>query len=131
MLLVFWCNSQKHDIIKKRLDSHGNVIETRQDGIGAPKVNNTIAFVSTNIIFIIHILILDGWLLLLSDLSPFHFNLFVSRSKRLVKLSEPDWLNPFTGNFLFRKWTCTTDHLSPVTFKMHFFSAFPFLRLHL
>ncbi|XP_019456922.1 PREDICTED: endoplasmic reticulum-Golgi intermediate compartment protein 3-like [Lupinus angustifolius] len=28
----------KHDIIKKRLDSLGNVIETRQDGIGAPKV---------------------------------------------------------------------------------------------
>ncbi|XP_061367863.1 uncharacterized protein LOC133310873, partial [Gastrolobium bilobum] len=28
----------KHDIIKKRLDSHGNVIETRQDGIGAPKI---------------------------------------------------------------------------------------------
>lgn len=39
------CNSQKHDIIKKRLDSHGNVIETRQEGIGAPKVNNTIVFV--------------------------------------------------------------------------------------
>ncbi|XP_061968204.1 uncharacterized protein LOC133691632 isoform X2 [Populus nigra] len=28
----------KHDIIKKRLDSHGNVIESRQDGIGAPKI---------------------------------------------------------------------------------------------
>uniref|UniRef100_A0A803LUM3 Uncharacterized protein n=1 Tax=Chenopodium quinoa TaxID=63459 RepID=A0A803LUM3_CHEQI len=28
----------KHDIIKKRLDSHGNVIETRQEGIGAPKI---------------------------------------------------------------------------------------------
>ncbi|KAJ7006783.1 hypothetical protein NC653_005978 [Populus alba x Populus x berolinensis] len=28
----------KHDIIKKRLDSHGNVIEARQDGIGAPKI---------------------------------------------------------------------------------------------
>nr|GMD56020.1 endoplasmic reticulum-Golgi intermediate compartment protein 3-like isoform X1 [Ipomoea batatas] len=28
----------RHDIIKKRLDSHGNVIETRQDGIGAPKI---------------------------------------------------------------------------------------------
>ncbi|KAG6784261.1 hypothetical protein POTOM_009949 [Populus tomentosa] len=27
----------KHDIIKKRLDSHGNVIEARQDGIGSPK----------------------------------------------------------------------------------------------
>ncbi|KAG5544058.1 hypothetical protein RHGRI_016720 [Rhododendron griersonianum] len=28
----------KHDIIKKRIDSHGNVIETRQEGIGAPKI---------------------------------------------------------------------------------------------
>ncbi|KAF9682536.1 hypothetical protein SADUNF_Sadunf05G0119200 [Salix dunnii] len=28
----------KHDIIKKRLDSHGNVIEARPDGIGAPKI---------------------------------------------------------------------------------------------
>ncbi|KAF7829920.1 endoplasmic reticulum-Golgi intermediate compartment protein 3-like isoform X1 [Senna tora] len=28
----------KHDIVKKRLDSHGNVIETRQDGIGSPKI---------------------------------------------------------------------------------------------
>ncbi|KAL8484092.1 hypothetical protein ACS0TY_026695 [Phlomoides rotata] len=30
----------KHDIFKKRIDSHGNVIETRQDGIGAPKIIN-------------------------------------------------------------------------------------------
>ena len=29
---------QKHDIIKKRINSHGDVIESRQDGIGAPKV---------------------------------------------------------------------------------------------
>ncbi|MBA0566418.1 hypothetical protein Golob_011239 [Gossypium lobatum] len=28
----------KHDIIKKRLDAHGNVIEARPDGIGAPKI---------------------------------------------------------------------------------------------
>ncbi|GAB2217221.1 hypothetical protein Droror1_Dr00000393 [Drosera rotundifolia] len=28
----------RHDIIKKRMDSHGNVIEARQDGIGAPKI---------------------------------------------------------------------------------------------
>ncbi|OAY68258.1 Endoplasmic reticulum-Golgi intermediate compartment protein 3, partial [Ananas comosus] len=27
----------KHDIVKKRIDAHGNVIEARQDGIGAPK----------------------------------------------------------------------------------------------
>ncbi|KAK1288604.1 Protein disulfide-isomerase 5-3 [Acorus calamus] len=28
----------KHDIIKKRIDAHGNMIEVRQDGIGAPKI---------------------------------------------------------------------------------------------
>ncbi|XP_041015258.1 endoplasmic reticulum-Golgi intermediate compartment protein 3-like isoform X1 [Juglans microcarpa x Juglans regia] len=28
----------RHDIVKKRIDAHGNVIEVRQDGIGAPKV---------------------------------------------------------------------------------------------
>ncbi|KAL2254412.1 UNVERIFIED_CONTAM: Endoplasmic reticulum-Golgi intermediate compartment protein 3 [Sesamum indicum] len=28
----------KHDIFKKRIDSHGNVIEVRQEGIGAPKI---------------------------------------------------------------------------------------------
>eukprot|EP00252_Welwitschia_mirabilis_P013401 TRINITY_DN2948_c0_g3_i1.p1 TRINITY_DN2948_c0_g3~~TRINITY_DN2948_c0_g3_i1.p1 ORF type:complete len:386 (-),score=74.49 TRINITY_DN2948_c0_g3_i1:443-1600(-) len=28
----------KHDIFKKRLDQHGNVIETRNDVIGAPKI---------------------------------------------------------------------------------------------
>lgn len=28
----------RHDIIKKRIDSHGNVIETRQDGIGSPNI---------------------------------------------------------------------------------------------
>lgn len=33
---------QKHDIIKKRLDTDGNVIESRQDGIGAPKVSNAV-----------------------------------------------------------------------------------------
>lgn len=33
---------QRHDIIKKRIDAHGNVIEARQDGIGAPKVGNKI-----------------------------------------------------------------------------------------
>ncbi|KAH9690792.1 Endoplasmic reticulum vesicle transporter protein [Citrus sinensis] len=32
----------KHDIFKKRLDSQGNVIESRQDGIGAPKVSGMI-----------------------------------------------------------------------------------------
>ncbi|XP_058747736.1 uncharacterized protein LOC131620621 [Vicia villosa] len=29
----------RHDIIKKRIDSHGNVIETRQDGIGSPTID--------------------------------------------------------------------------------------------
>jgi len=28
----------RHDIVKKRIDAHDNVIETRQDGIGAPKI---------------------------------------------------------------------------------------------
>ncbi|XP_058080097.1 uncharacterized protein LOC131228222 [Magnolia sinica] len=28
----------RHDIIKKRIDNHGNVIESRTDGIGAPKI---------------------------------------------------------------------------------------------
>lgn len=28
----------RHDIFKKRIDAHGNVIEVRQDGIGAPKI---------------------------------------------------------------------------------------------
>ncbi|KAI7733502.1 hypothetical protein M8C21_028864, partial [Ambrosia artemisiifolia] len=28
----------KHDIVKKRLDANGNGIESRQDGIGAPKI---------------------------------------------------------------------------------------------
>ncbi|XAR62174.1 hypothetical protein NMG60_11016826 [Bertholletia excelsa] len=28
----------KHDIIKKRIDANGNVIEARQEGIGAPKI---------------------------------------------------------------------------------------------
>nr|CAD1833162.1 unnamed protein product [Ananas comosus var. bracteatus] len=28
----------KHDIIKKRIDHLGNVIESRQDGVGAPKI---------------------------------------------------------------------------------------------
>lgn len=28
----------KHDIVKKRIDAHGNVIQARQDSIGAPKI---------------------------------------------------------------------------------------------
>ncbi|GMY33978.1 endoplasmic reticulum-Golgi intermediate compartment protein 3-like isoform X1, partial [Fagus crenata] len=28
----------RHDIVKKRIDAHSNVIEVRQDGIGAPKI---------------------------------------------------------------------------------------------
>ncbi|XP_047341217.1 endoplasmic reticulum-Golgi intermediate compartment protein 3-like [Impatiens glandulifera] len=30
----------KHNIVKKRIDSHENVIEVRQDGMGAPKMEN-------------------------------------------------------------------------------------------
>lgn len=29
---------QKHDIVKKRIDYHGNVIDSRPDGIGSSKV---------------------------------------------------------------------------------------------
>lgn len=32
------CFLQRHDIIKKRIDQNGHVIESRADGIGAPKV---------------------------------------------------------------------------------------------
>ncbi|RYR17483.1 hypothetical protein Ahy_B03g062210 isoform B [Arachis hypogaea] len=28
----------RHNIMKKRIDSHGNVVEVKQDGIGAPKI---------------------------------------------------------------------------------------------
>ncbi|KAL5562908.1 hypothetical protein UlMin_032655 [Ulmus minor] len=28
----------KHDIVKKRIDGHGNLIEAKKDGIGAPKI---------------------------------------------------------------------------------------------
>lgn len=38
ILFVSLCAEQKHDIIKRRLDSHGNTIEARQEGIGATKV---------------------------------------------------------------------------------------------
>ncbi|KAL6269698.1 hypothetical protein ACE6H2_026609 [Prunus campanulata] len=30
----------RHDIVKKRIDAHGNVIEAKKDGIGAPKIEN-------------------------------------------------------------------------------------------
>lgn len=45
--------SQRHDIVKKRIDAHDNVIEARQDGIGAPKVseNNFVASSSASIFF--------------------------------------------------------------------------------
>lgn len=44
VMFTFFVCLQKHDIIKKRIDSHGNVIETRQEGIGAPKVSSKIVF---------------------------------------------------------------------------------------
>ena len=40
---------QRHDIIKRRLDSHGNVIESKQDGIGHTKV----CFPKTQVPFLI------------------------------------------------------------------------------
>lgn len=30
---------QRHDIEKRRLDSHGNIIEARKEGIGGAKVS--------------------------------------------------------------------------------------------
>ena len=36
----FFVSLQRHDITKKRIDAHGNVIEARQEGIGAPKVSS-------------------------------------------------------------------------------------------
>ncbi|CAN6555384.1 unnamed protein product [Malus baccata var. baccata] len=30
----------RHDIVKKRIDAHGNVIEAKKDGIGAPKIES-------------------------------------------------------------------------------------------
>lgn len=38
LFFFFPLDKQKHDVIKRRLDSHGNIIESRQDGIGAAKV---------------------------------------------------------------------------------------------
>lgn len=38
VFFFFPLDKQKHDVIKRRLDSHGNIIESRQDGIGAAKV---------------------------------------------------------------------------------------------
>lgn len=37
--MTFHVFLQRHDIIKKRIDAHGNVIETRADTIGSPKVS--------------------------------------------------------------------------------------------
>ncbi|PHT64166.1 hypothetical protein T459_32039 [Capsicum annuum] len=39
-ILAFSFASTRHDIFKKRIDSHGAVIEVRQDGIGAPKADD-------------------------------------------------------------------------------------------
>lgn len=58
---------QRHDIIKRRLDSHGNVIESKQDGIGHTKVD----FPKTLVLF-------------------FHFQVlffyFIARIKKMLKL---------------------------------------------
>ena len=49
----FFFYLQRHDIVKKRIDAHSNVIEVRQDGIGAPKVSKN--FFSKHF-FVLHIL---------------------------------------------------------------------------
>lgn len=38
LMAHFVYSLQRHDIIKKRIDHLGNVIESKSDGIGAPKV---------------------------------------------------------------------------------------------
>lgn len=42
MSLVYWYkfNLQRHDIIKKRIDSSGKVIEERKEGIGGPQASS-------------------------------------------------------------------------------------------
>jgi hypothetical protein len=53
----FFFNLQRHDIVKKRIDAHSNVIEVRQDGIGAPKVSKN--FFSKHFFFFTY-LVSDG-----------------------------------------------------------------------
>lgn len=43
MVLLFF-SLQRHDIEKRRLDSHGNVIEARKGGIGGTKVSDFVAY---------------------------------------------------------------------------------------
>ena len=54
---------QRHDIFKKRIDAHSNVIEVKQDGIGAPKVSKkTILWhTSSASIFFLTYLVSDGY----------------------------------------------------------------------
>jgi len=42
---ILMCNSHKHDVIKRKLYLHENAIETRQEGIGAPKVKKKYYYV--------------------------------------------------------------------------------------
>lgn len=65
---------QRHDIFKKRIDFHGNVLEVRQDGIGAPKVSVVIICeISSKVVCTCHVLSWDlqlkTWnILVLNDL---------------------------------------------------------------
>ena len=42
MVVTYAFYLQRHDIFKKRIDSHGNVIDVRQEGIGAPQVSGNL-----------------------------------------------------------------------------------------
>jgi len=48
--------SQRHDIVKKRVDAHDNVIEARKDGIGAPKVSENNFVASSSASIFLHVL---------------------------------------------------------------------------
>lgn len=37
--VLLFMNLQRHDIVKRRLDAYGNVVDTRKDGIGHTKVS--------------------------------------------------------------------------------------------
>lgn len=98
---------QRHDIIKKRIDAHGNVIETRQDGIGAPKVSNKFIFWYCILLYIFFLLNKDALKVNLHpccsmssvhnrSLSPYHFSVldpFVARNCPMKKYYMPGLKN--------------------------------------
>ncbi|GLT70957.1 hypothetical protein SLA2020_430030 [Shorea laevis] len=48
----------RHDIVKKRIDAHDNVIEARQDGIGAPKIEKPLQNMVAGLNTMKHIVVL-------------------------------------------------------------------------